>query len=71
MEVPAEAVQQALSFWMERERRRAEFLTSLNAADASLARGEGRAHHSRMKNLAGDVMERNRHHYPVKSQAGR
>jgi Arc/MetJ-type ribon-helix-helix transcriptional regulator len=69
---PAEAVRQALSLWMERERRRAEFLTSLDAAEASLARGEGRPiTRESMKSLARDVMERNRHRFPVESQAGR
>jgi Arc/MetJ-type ribon-helix-helix transcriptional regulator len=69
---PAETVQQALSLWMERERRRAEFLTSLDAAEASLARGEGRPiTRESMKSLARDVMERNRHRFPVESQAGR
>jgi hypothetical protein len=57
---------------MERERRRAEFLTSLDAAEASLARGEGRPiTRESMKSLARDVMERNRHRFPVESHAGR
>lgn len=36
-----EAVQEALALWEERERRRIEFLVSLEDARASLARGEG------------------------------
>ena len=69
---PAEAVQEALSLWMERERRRAEFLASLDAAEASLARGEGRPiTRESMKSLARDVMERNRHRFPAESQTGR
>src|SRR3954462_10020917 len=37
-----EAVQEALALWEERERRRLEILASLDEAEASLARGEGR-----------------------------
>jgi len=37
-----DAVQQALALWEERERRRIEFLATLDEARASLARGEGR-----------------------------
>ncbi len=37
-----DAVREALSLWEERERRRAEILASIDAAEASLARGEGR-----------------------------
>jgi len=34
-----DAVQEALSLWEERERRRAEILASVDQAEASLARG--------------------------------
>jgi putative addiction module CopG family antidote len=37
-----DAVREALSLWEERERKRAEFLATLDDAKASLARGEGR-----------------------------
>ncbi len=37
----AEAVQEALALWEERERRRLEILALLDEADASFARGEG------------------------------
>ena len=37
-----DAVREALAQWEERERRRAEFLATLDDAKASLARGEGR-----------------------------
>src|SRR3954466_3434828 len=37
-----EAVKEALALWEERERRRLEILASLDEAEASLARGEGR-----------------------------
>ncbi|MGD0302771.1 MAG: hypothetical protein ABSE86_37345, partial [Bryobacteraceae bacterium] len=37
-----DAVQEAMSLWEERERRRFEILASVDQAEASLARGEGR-----------------------------
>lgn len=37
-----DAVEEALSLWEERERKRAEFLATLDDAKASVARGEGR-----------------------------
>jgi len=37
-----EAVREALALWEDRERRRVEFLATLDHARASLARGEGR-----------------------------
>ena len=36
------ALQEALALWEERERRRAEILASVDRAEASFARGEGR-----------------------------
>jgi len=39
-----DAVAEALSLWEERERRRAEILAAVDAAEASLARGEGRVY---------------------------
>lgn len=36
-----EAVQEALTLWEERERRRLEILAALDEAEASLDRGEG------------------------------
>jgi len=59
-----QAVQEAMALWVERERRRAELLASLDAAEASLARGEGLAiTRESMKTLAHDVMERNRRRF--------
>jgi Arc/MetJ-type ribon-helix-helix transcriptional regulator len=37
-----DAVKEALFLWEDRERRRAEILASVDDAEASLARGEGR-----------------------------
>ena len=54
----ADAVQEALALWEERERQRAEFLSSLEEARASIARGEGRAiTQESMRQLASEVKE--------------
>lgn len=37
-----DALQEALSLWEERERRRSEILAAADQAEASFARGEGR-----------------------------
>lgn len=37
-----DAIEEALALWEERERKRAEILVAVDAAEASLARGEGR-----------------------------
>jgi hypothetical protein len=52
-------VQEALSLWEERERKRAEFLATLGDARASLARGEGRIiTQQSMRDLAEEVKQR-------------
>ncbi len=57
----ADAVQEALALWEERERQRAEFLLTLDDARASLARGEGRViTQESMRQLASEVKERGR-----------
>jgi Arc/MetJ-type ribon-helix-helix transcriptional regulator len=66
-----QAVQEAMALWVERERRRADLVASLDAAEASLARGEGRpVTQDSIKTLARDVMERNRHRFPAEQPAG-
>ena len=56
-----EAVQEALSFWEQRERTRAEILTAVDLAEASVARGEGRAiTQQSMRQLADEVKQRGR-----------
>jgi putative addiction module CopG family antidote len=56
-----DAVSEALSLWEERERRRAEFLASLNDAEAAIARGEGRViTENSMRELASEVKQRGR-----------
>jgi Arc/MetJ-type ribon-helix-helix transcriptional regulator len=56
-----EAVEEALALWEERERRRIEFLASLDEAEASLARGEGiEITPESMRALATEIKERGR-----------
>ncbi len=56
-----DAVREALSLWEERERRRAEILSAVDMAEASLARGEGRSiTEQSMRELAGEVKKRGR-----------
>lgn len=58
---PEDAMMQALALWAERERKRAEFLTSLDDAEASVARGEGIGiTQQSMRALADDVGRRGR-----------
>jgi len=56
-----DAVQEALALWEERERKRAEFLATLDDAKASIARGEGHViTQQSMRELANDVKQRGR-----------
>jgi len=56
-----EAVEEALSLWEERERRRMEFAATLNDAKQSLERGEGRLiTEESMRELAEDAKQRGR-----------
>jgi len=56
-----EAVREALALWEERERRRVEFLASLDRSRASLACGEGRViTQESMRELTAEVRERGR-----------
>ena len=56
-----EAVEEALSLWEERERRRMEFVATLNDAKQSLERGEGRViTEESMRELAEDTKQRGR-----------
>lgn len=57
----ADAVQEALSLWEQRERARAEILAQVDLAEASLARGEGRMiTQESMRELAEEVKQRGR-----------
>ena len=55
-----DAVAEAMSLWEDRERRRLEILSVVDRAEASLARGEGRAIHLPIDSarLAEDVKRR-------------
>ena len=56
-----DAVREGLSLWEERERRRAEILAAVDEAEASLARGEGRAiTRESVRDLAEGVKSRGR-----------
>ena len=56
-----EEAQEALSLWEERERTRAEILAAVDVAEASIARGEGRAiTQASMRELAEEVKQRGR-----------
>jgi Arc/MetJ-type ribon-helix-helix transcriptional regulator len=56
-----EAVQEAIALWEDRERRRVEFLATLDRSRASLASGEGRViTQESMRELAAEVRERGR-----------
>ena len=56
-----DAVQEALSLWEERERRRQEILSAVDAAEASLAGGEGHPITQEcMRELAEGVKQRGR-----------
>ena len=58
---PEEAIAEALSLWEERERKRAEFLATIESARASLARGEGlEITPQSMRDLAAEVKDRGR-----------
>jgi hypothetical protein len=53
-----DAEREALALWEDRERKRAEFLLTLDGAKASRARGEGRTiTQESIRRLAGEVKE--------------
>jgi putative addiction module CopG family antidote len=58
---PEDAVEEALRLWEERERTRAEILAAVDAAEASLDRGEGiEVTEQSMRELAEGVKQRGR-----------
>lgn len=72
IERPEDATTQTMALWEERERRRAEILAHVDAADASLARGEGSAlTQDAMRALANDVKQRGRARLAAESVAHR
>lgn len=57
----ADAIAEALLLWEERERKRAEILAAVDAAEASIARGEGIViNEQSMRELAERVKRRGR-----------
>ena len=67
-----EAIQEALALWEERERRRLELVTSIEAATAAYERGEGRPITSdSMRALASDVKARGRKRLAKQQRAKR
>jgi putative addiction module CopG family antidote len=58
---PEDAVEEALRLWEERERTRAEILAAVDAAEASLDRGEGiEVTEQSMRELGEGVKQRGR-----------
>jgi putative addiction module CopG family antidote len=56
-----DAIEEALRLWEERERKRAQFLATIDLAEASLARGEGRViTEQSVRDLADEVKQRGR-----------
>ncbi len=56
-----DAVQEALALWEERERTRAEILSAVDLAEASVGSGEGRTNtQDSMRQLADEVKRRGR-----------
>jgi putative addiction module CopG family antidote len=56
-----DAIEEALSLWEERERKRLEILVAVDAAEAALERGEGRIlSQETIRELAGGVKQRGR-----------
>jgi Arc/MetJ-type ribon-helix-helix transcriptional regulator len=65
-------VKEALSLWEERERTRAEIVVAVDEAEASLARGDGRAiTQDSMRELAEDVKRRGRARLAAEEQTPR
>jgi Arc/MetJ-type ribon-helix-helix transcriptional regulator len=67
-----DAEREALLLWEERERKRAEILAAVDTAEASLARGEGRAvTQQSMRELANEVKQRGRLRLDAEQQTPR
>jgi len=67
-----DAVREALALWEERERRRAEILTAVDEAEASIARGDGRpVTEESIHELARAVKQRGRTRLAVERQSPR
>jgi Arc/MetJ-type ribon-helix-helix transcriptional regulator len=65
-----DAVQAALTLWVERERRRAEILATVDAARAAIARGEGiDITEESMRALAEGIKQRGRARFAAENHA--
>ena len=65
-----DVVEEALTLWVERERKRVEILAAIDVAEASLARGEGRIlTHESVRELADKVKQRGRDRLAAEPQA--
>jgi Arc/MetJ-type ribon-helix-helix transcriptional regulator len=71
-ERPEDAVQAAMTLWVERERRRAEILAAVDIAKASIDRGDGiEITRESMRALAEDVKRRGRAQLAAEQPAAR
>jgi Arc/MetJ-type ribon-helix-helix transcriptional regulator len=71
-ERPEDAVQAAMTLWIERERRRTEILAAVDIAKASIDRGEGiEITQESMRALAEDVKQRGRAQLSAEHHPGR
>jgi putative addiction module CopG family antidote len=67
-----DAVQAALTLWVERERRRAEILAAVDVAQASIARGEGiEITRESMRALADEIKQRGRSQFAAENRSDR
>jgi putative addiction module CopG family antidote len=67
-----DAVQAALTLWVDRERRRAEILAAVDAAQASMARGEGiEITRESMRALADEIKQRGRSQFAAENRSDR
>jgi Arc/MetJ-type ribon-helix-helix transcriptional regulator len=70
LRTPEDAFEEAMLLWEGRERRRLEILAAVDAAEASLAKGEGRRITSRkqLAALAEDIERCGKERLPARSQ---
>jgi putative addiction module CopG family antidote len=67
-----DAVQAALTLWVERERRRAEILAAVDAAQTSIGRGEGiEIARESMRTLADEIKQRGRSQFAAENRSDR
>ena len=71
LRTPEDAFEEAMLLWEERERRRLEILAAIDAAEASLAKGEGRRITTReqITELAEEIKSRGRARFAAENTA--